>query len=298
MVGQNDVIAAIGNFDGVHLGHQHLLRETAAFAQGHNARLGVVVFDPHPRRYFRPDGPPFLITPPEQRDKLLKSYGADEIFSLRFDKALASRSPQEFVRGVLKGELGLAGAVTGADFHFGKGRAGDGAALVALGEAEGLRVKLVDVLAGNPTAEKYGSSAIRNALQDGDVKTAAAMLGRLWTVGGVVEEGQRLGRTLGFATANFTLGEVIEPRKGVYATRASVGGKEYDAVSNFGRRPTVGADAPLLETHLFDFDGDLYGKEIDVAFVDFIRDEQKFDGLDALKTQIAKDCDKARELLA
>jgi len=198
----------------------------------------------------------------------------------------------------LKNRLALAGVAAGADFRFGKGRAGGGEMLRALGAAVGLDVKLVEVLAENTQGEKFGSSAVRDALRAGEVRRAADMLGRTWSIGGRVVEGQKLGRTLGFPTANMTLGDLVEPRNGVYATRVNIDGAEYGAVSNFGRRPTVGADAPLLETHLFDFTGDLYGQEIEVAFVDFIRDEQKFDGLEALQAQIAADCEKARDLLA
>lgn len=292
-----NVIAAIGNFDGAHRGHQHLLNETKAFAKEHHARASVVLFEPHPRRYFRPDDPPFLLTSPEQRDALLRTHGAEEIFTLTFDKAMASLTPERFVRSVLKDQLGLAGVVTGADFKFGKGRAGDGSALKALGEEAGMKVRLAEVLS-QAGAEKFGSSAVRAALQQGDANLASAMLGRPWVVRGIAVEGQKLGRTLGFPTANLTLGDYIEPKRGVYAVRVTVEGKTYPGVANFGRRPTVGSDAPLLEAHLFEFDGDLYGKTLDVAFIDFLRDERKFDGLDALKAQIALDCEKARELLA
>ena len=299
MVSHGDLICALGNFDGVHLGHQHLLKETAAFAEAAGAQPGAVLFEPHPRRYFRPDDPPFLLTLPPQRDALLRKAGAREVIALAFDKTLASMTPEEFVTGVLKERLGLAGVVTGADFHFGKGRAGDGAALKSLGEAAGLKVKLVSVLADQGAAEKFGSSAVRAALQAGDVRDAGQMLGRPWSVTGKIGEGRKVGRTIGFPTANMTLGELIEPRKGVYATRAHVGGKAYRAVSNFGRRPTVetGESPPLLETYLFDFEGDLYGQEMEVEFVAFLRDERKFDGLDALKAQIATDSAQAKALL-
>ncbi len=298
MVKNTGVIAAIGNFDGVHLGHQHLLRETAALARAHQMRAGVVLFEPHPRRYFKPHDPAFLLTSSAQRDALLRSCGVEEIFPLTFDKALASLSPADFVRGVLKEKLGLGGIVAGVDFQFGKDRAGNSDALQAIGADAGLTVKVVSLLSESIDTAKFGSSAVRKAIASGDMKRAAEILGRRWSVEGVIVEGQKLGRTLGFPTANFTLGEIIEPRRGVYVTRANVDGEGYDAISNFGRRPTVGSDAPLLETHLLDFAGDLYGKEITVAFVNFIRDEQKFDGLDALKAQIAKDSEKARAILA
>ncbi|MAW81736.1 MAG: bifunctional riboflavin kinase/FMN adenylyltransferase [Parvularcula sp.] len=294
---KRNIMAALGNFDGVHRGHQYLLQKTADFARDHNAAPGVVLFEPHPRRYFRPGDPPFLLTLPAKRDELLREAGAEEIFTLVFDKALAAMTPEDFVNGVLNEKLGLAGVVTGADFRFGQGRAGDGDALKTLGEAAGLKVRLVDTLAENPDTEKYGSSAVRAALREGEVDKAAEMLGREWSVRGVVAEGRKVGRTIGFPTANLTLGELIEPRKGVYVTRTSVDGETYGSVSNFGRRPTVGDTAPLLETFFFDFDGDLYGREIEVAFVEFLRDEQKFDGLEALKAQIAEDCLRARARL-
>lgn len=299
MVTPKSFICALGNFDGVHLGHRHLLNETAAFARDHGAAPGAVLFEPHPRRFFKPGDPPFLLTAPAQRDALLRQAGAEKIFTVAFDRTLASMTPGDFVNGVLKDRLGLKGVVTGADFRFGKGRAGDGAALKALGEAAGLKVKLVETLAESPQAEKFGSSAVRAALQAGDVEKAAAMLGRPWSVAGRVGEGRKVGRTIGFPTANMTLGDLIEPRKGVYATRASVGGKTYNAVSNFGRRPTVeaGDSPPLLETYLFDFGGDLYGREMEVAFIAFLRDEKKFDSLDALKAQIAEDSARAKTIL-
>lgn len=293
------VIAALGNFDGVHLGHQHLLKETAAFAKANGAAPGVVLFNPHPRRFFAPDDPPFLLTAPAQRDALLREAGAEVVYAVTFDRTLASMTPDEFVNQVLKDQLGLKGVVCGADFRFGKGRAGDGADLQRLGAAAGLMVKLVDVLAQNRQDGKFGSSTVRAALQEGAVEKAAAMLGRPWSVTAKVDEGRKVGRTIGFPTANMTLGDLLPPRNGVYATRATVDGKTYDAVSNFGRRPTVESreSPPLLETYLFDFDGDLYGEEIEVAFIAFLRDEQKFDGLDALKAQIAADCVKAKALL-
>jgi riboflavin kinase/FMN adenylyltransferase len=288
--------AAIGNFDGVHRGHQRLLAETIAFARSMNAPSGAVVFDPHPRRYFRPGDPSFLLTTSAQREKLLNAHGAERVMSLAFDASLAAMSPEQFVREILKGRLGLAGVVTGTDFRFGKGRSGDAEGLRALCEAAGMEALLVEPKR-EADGEKIGSSAIRAALQSGDVLAAAAMLGRPWAVEGVVQSGQKLGRTLGFPTANMTLGDLVEPRRGVYAVSAIVDGGEHKGVANFGRRPTVGSPAPLLETHLFNFAGDLYGKTLEVRFVEFIRDEKKFDGLDALKAQIAADSRIAQRIL-
>ncbi|MFN0024320.1 MAG: riboflavin biosynthesis protein RibF [Parvularculaceae bacterium] len=290
-------VAAIGNFDGVHRGHTFLLERTIAFAASLGARPAAVVFDPHPRRYFRPDDPPFLITAPEMRNALIVQAGAAAVLPLAFDRGLASLSPEAFVRDVLKGHLGLAGVVTGADFRFGAGRAGNAAGLAALCEAHGLRPLIVEPLADQQHTEKIGSTAIREALLTGAVDRASLMLGRPWRVEGVVEQGRQIGRTLGFATANLTLGDLIEPRRAVYAVRAIVDGAVIDGVANFGRKPTVGAASPLLEVHLFDFSGDLYGRVIGVDFIAFLRDERKFDGLDALKAQIAADCHAAKAKL-
>lgn len=297
MVKTTPLVAAIGNFDGVHRGHRHLIEETIAFADTHGAKAAAVTFDPHPRRFFRPDEPPFLITSIDMRKELIKAAGAHDVFVLTFDAEFAANSPEEFLIGVLKDRLGLAGVVVGADFRFGKGRAGGIEALQSICEGAGLWVRIAEVVSEKPFAEKYSSSSVREAIAEGDVKTARALLGRRWAVRGKILEGQKLGRTLGFATANMTLGDLVEPRRGVYAVQITADGKSYSGVANFGRRPTVDDGAPLLETHLFDFDGDLYGKELEVAFVDFIRDEKKFDGLDALKAQIATDCETARRIL-
>ena len=291
------LFAAIGNFDGVHRGHKRLIAETAAFARRHGGDPGAVVFEPHPRRYFRPDDPPFLLTTPDRRDALLAEAGATKVIRLDFGSALAGLSPEAFVVEVLKERLGLKGVVTGTDFRFGKGRAGDADYLKSAGEAAGLTVLAVEPKVEAADGAKTGSSAIRDAIAAGDVKEAAAMLGRRWRVEGVVAHGQELGRTLGFPTANLDLGELIAPRPGVYAVTAAADGVEYGGVANYGRRPTVGAAKPLLEVHLFDFSGDLYGRPLDVAFVDFIRDERKFENLDALKLQIDADCRSAERLL-
>lgn len=291
------VIAALGNFDGVHRGHQALLAAAAAFAARQGAVAGAAVFEPHPRRYFQPDAPPFLVTSSTRRDALLRAHGADEVLHIGFDASLATRSPASFVVDVLRDQLGLAGVVAGSDFRFGKARAGDAQSLARLCAENGLAGLIVDPLAEAGHVEKIGTTLVREAIAAGDMPRAAALLGRRWSVEGVVERGQALGRTIGFPTANLTLGERIEPRRGVYVVAVAVGPRTYKGVANFGRRPTVGAAAPLLEAHLFDFDGDLYGAEIDVSFVLFLREERRFDGLGALRDQIARDCEAARRAL-
>lgn len=288
--------AAIGNFDGVHLGHRRLLEETAAAASAQNGEAGAVVFEPHPRRYFRPDDSPFLLTTRATRARLLSEAGARFVLELPFDAALVAMTPREFVFDVLKRRLSLAGVAVGEEFRFGKGRAGDAEGLRALADEAGLVATVVPPLMNG--AEKFGSTQVRAAIEKGDMGAAAAMLGRPWSIEGVVGEGRKLGRTIGFPTANMTLGPLVEPRRGVYAVRAAVAGRVHDGVANFGRRPTFGESAPLLETHLFDFSGDLYGAALDVAFVSFLRDERKFDSVDALKAQIAEDCRAARNVIA
>ena len=297
MVAQKKIVAAIGNFDGVHLGHRHLLSQTSILCDELDASLAVALFAPHPRRFFQPDSPPFLITTPQQRDEALRAAGVETIFALPFDKDFAALPPEAFVGEVLVKELGVAGVVTGVDFRFGKARKGDVALLTTLGNAAGLSVRSAALLE-RPDTEKFGSSGVRAALRAGNVRAAAKQLGRLWCVRQRVIHGQKLGRTLGYPTANMSLGEVLEPRCGIYATRAIIDGNALDGVSSFGRRPTVSKGEPLLETHIFDFDGDLYGREIDIEFVDFLRDEEKFDSLNDLKMQMAKDCDAARAILS
>lgn len=297
MNAQTSIIAAIGNFDGVHRGHRILIDKMRRFAAKWRARPGAVVFNPHPRRFFRPGDPPFLITTAETRDAMLLDAGVEVVLPLAFDKRLASLAPEAFVRDVLKTELGLGGVVVGADFRFGAGRAGDADTLSSLCAEYDLASHIVEPLAESGHSDKIGSTAIREALLSGAVDRAAAMLGRFWRVEGTVESGNKVGRTLGFPTANLTLGDLIEPRRGVYAVRILVNGARFDGVANFGRRPTVGAPAPLLEVHLFDFTGDIYGARIAVDFISFIRDEMKFQGLDALKAQIEKDCLAARAML-
>jgi len=297
LVSAKPIFAAIGNFDGVHRGHRALIAETSLSAAAHGAAPGAPVFDPHPRRFFRPDDPPFLITTPDERNRMLVEAGATAVLPLRFDARLAALSPEQFVRDILKGELALAGVIVGGDFRFGASRAGDAAGLDALCKEFGLACRIVEPVAEKGHSDKIGSTAIREAILSGAVDRAADMLGRFWTVKGIVGEGNKVGRTLGFPTANLTLGDLIEPRRGVYAVTTTIDGKRFNAVANFGRRPTVGAPAPLLEAHVFDFAGDLYGKTIEVAFIRFMRDEMKFSGLDALKAQIAEDCAAARKIL-
>jgi len=298
------VCAAIGNFDGVHRGHQFLINQTKALAAKHDMRPGVVLFDPHPRRYFQPDTPPFLLTTPDRRDHLLREHGVEVIHALTFDKALSSLTAEAFIDEVLIDQLDLGAIMVGAEFRFGRGRAGDVTVLKARALERGVEVENVTPVAheggrtGDPQKDKIGSSAIRTAIVAGDIGRANVMLGYPWTVSGPVIMGQKLGRSLGFPTANMQLGEIIAPRHGVYAVHIDVDGQHYAGIANFGRKPTVGEHLPLLEVHLFEFADDLYGKTINVAFKAFLRAERRFDGLDVLKAQISRDCDQARAILS
>jgi len=293
------VVAAIGNFDGVHCGHRALIDQTGRLAQTLGAETGVVLFEPHPRRYFRPDDPPFLITTRAERDGLLRAAGVRRIMPLTFDAAMVAMDPEDFVREILAGQLGLTGVLTGADFRFGRARSGDADLLRRAGHALGMTVEIVDLLkpVSAPDGGKIGSTRIRAAIANGDIALATRMLGHPWFVRETVQPGQQLGRTLGFPTANLVLGPRIEPAHGVYAVTALHNGTTWPAIANFGRRPTVGEGPPWLEVHLFDFSGDLYGATLEVAFHGFIRPEARFDGLDALRAQIAKDCETARRML-
>lgn len=291
-------VAALGNFDGVHLGHQAVMGEAAALARRLSAPAAAAVFSPHPRRVFQPDGEPFALMSDAQRVRALGEAGAQLVHHIPFDRALAAMTPERFVAEVLDDGLGLKGVVTGADFCFGKDRAGNAKVLKSLGEARGMTVAVADPVGADAKTGKISSSDARQALRDGDPERAAALMGRPFAIEGAVVEGDRRGRTLGFPTANVALGDYVRPAFGVYAVRVDLGGGETVAgVANIGRRPTVDGTQARLEVHLFDVSADLYGRVISCALIAFLRAEQRFDGLDALKAQIAADCEAARRRL-
>jgi len=283
---------AIGNFDGVHKGHQALLQHARALG----GKLGVLVFEPHPQEFFRPDTPRFRLTPFRAKARLLEQHGVSLLFALHFDADFASLSADEFITRVLVQGLGVRHVIVGEDFCFGKGRKGNLALLQQRGAELGFDVTTFE-LVGEGGASKISSTSIREALRDGKPDVAAALLGHPWTVEGRVEGGDRRGRTIGFPTANVSLEGYLEPALGVYAVRVEVGGRKYGGVANFGRRPTFDKKDVLLEVHIFDFEGDIYGQPIVVSFISFLRPEMKFSGLDALKAQIAGDSEMARSLL-
>ena len=289
-------VVAIGNFDGVHRGHQVLLEAAIGEARRQGAPALVLTFEPHPREFFAPQKPLFRLTPEAAKLAIFDRLGMDGAVVRRFDAALAGTSARDFV-GLLAGELGAAGVVVGHDFHFGKGREGNPALLEALARELGLQSLIVPQvsLAGEPVS----SSAIRAALEAGDIARANALLGYRWFVQGEVRHGEKRGRTLGFPTANIRLPENCRLRHGIYAVRAALGaGEMRDGVASFGRRPTFDNGAPLLEVFLFDFSGDLYGRLIEVELVGWIRAEERFPSADALMARMNEDAGTARRMLA
>jgi riboflavin kinase/FMN adenylyltransferase len=286
---------AIGNFDGVHRGHQALLR-AAKEAAGRSGKAGVILFDPHPREFFQPAKPHFRLTPLPRKLELLESFGMDIVVVLRFDAALASLSAEAFIERVLVQDLRVAHVVVGYDFRFGKGRGGDPETLRRAGAAHGFGVTVVAQVA--EAGEVFSSSAVRAELAQGDVRGAAEMLGHWWRVTGEVVGGARRGSGLGFPTANIVLPPSTALAHGIYAVRVTVDGATDDAAAYLGSRPTFDNGAPVLEVFLFDFDGDLYGREIAVDFIEHIRGDRRFDSAEALVAQMQADCERARVILA
>jgi riboflavin kinase/FMN adenylyltransferase len=292
-------VVAIGNFDGVHRGHQAVLERARQEAERRGAAALVLTFEPHPRAVFRPELPLFILTPPPVKAKLLHHLGFDAVVEQRFTRDFAARSPEEFVTDILENGLGISHAVTGFDFHFGKDRRGGPAFLIDAGKRHGFGVTLVDAFR-DEGAEVISSSRIRGLLEAGEVAEAAGLLGYRYTAEAAVSGGKRLGRTLGYPTANMALPDAVALRHGIYAVRLRrADGSLHDGVASFGRRPTVDVDgAPLLETFVFDFSGDLYGETCAVSLFSFLRGEEKFDGLDALVAQMKRDEAEARAVLA
>ncbi len=286
----------MGNFDGLHLGHQSVID----LARRPGAPLGIVTFEPHPRQVFAPDAPPFRLMNAEARANRLAKIGVDQLYQLPFDRALAGLTPEAFARDVLADGLGISHVVVGSDFCFGKGRAGTAADLRILGAALGFDVTIAPLVA--IAGIEVSSTAIRQALTDGRPRDAAAMLGHWHRIEGEVIHGEKRGRELGYPTANMSVDGLHLPRFGVYAVKVDIltgpqAGSHMGAAS-LGVRPMFGENRPNLETFLFDFKGDLYGQHLSIAFVDFLRPELKFDGLEALITQMDADCTRARAILS
>ena len=290
--------AAIGNFDGVHLGHQSVIDLARNAVPG--APLGVLPFEPHPREYFAPDAPPFRLMSREARTSRLAKLGVERLYELNFNTALASLSPEEFARTVVSEGLGLTHVIIGADFCFGKGRAGTAGDLQRFGREMGFGVTIAPLLQG--TGATVSSTAIRQALSDGRPRDAAAMLGHWHRIEGQVVGGEQRGRALGFPTANMSIDGLHPPAFGVYAVLVDVldgpNKGSYHGAASMGVRPMFGENRPNLETFIFDFSGDLYDATLSVGLVDFLRPEAKFDSLEALIAQMDDDCADARRILA
>lgn len=295
-------VLAIGNFDGVHFGHQQVIADARALAAAKNAPLGVMLFDPHPQQFFAPDAPPFRLTRLVTRAALLADLGVDFTLALPFDATMAACEAEDFIIDILLAQLGVSAVCVGYDFCFGKGRRGNFAMLKDIGGEMGFETFATEAVLQPNSTSPFSSSAIRNFLRDGDPEQAAQLMGHAFAIEAEVQKGDQRGRTIGFATANMPLHDYVLPKFGVYAVSAEVldgafAGQTLKGVANLGMRPTVGTDKPRLESHFFDFEGDLYGANLRVSLLHFIRPEQKFDGLDALKAQISMDSDQAREML-
>ncbi len=290
-------VIALGNFDGFHLGHQAVVREAVEWARAESRAVIVATFDPHPVRFFRPDTPPFRLTTLDQRQELFAAAGADAMLVFHFDALFADNTAEDFVIRLLYKRFGASGVVTGEDFTFGKGRGGDLPLLRTLGARAGIAARSVGpVTLGD---EVISSSRIRDALRCGDPATAARLLTRPFAIRGVVQHGDKLGRTIGYPTANLPLGGYLRPLYGIYAVTGKLpDGTMLKGAANLGVRPTFDPPRELLEPYFFDWSGDLYGQEIEVAFHHFLRPEAKFETMEALTAQMELDCAQARELLA
>jgi riboflavin kinase/FMN adenylyltransferase len=290
------MVVAMGNFDGVHLGHRAVIEAALQMGRVHGKPAFAVTFEPHPRSYFSPNTPLFRLSDEAGKLRLLAGAGLAGAVVMTFDKRRAETTAQDFIHHDLIGRLGISGIAIGYDFHFGKGRVGSPSLLVS--EAPRLHIE-VDVQAHVDIAERpVSSSAIRMALAEGQIGEATAMLGGPWFVSGEVIHGEKRGRDLGFPTANIRLDRNCGLKHGIYAVRVGHGEQRFDGVASFGRRPTFDNGAALLEIFLFDFNGNLYGERLDVAFIGFIREELKFDGIPALVRQMNDDSARAREQLA
>jgi riboflavin kinase/FMN adenylyltransferase len=289
-------VVAMGNFDGVHLGHRAVIAAALEMGRRHGGPALALTFEPHPRRFFSPNTPQFRLSDEAAKLRLLAGTGLDGAVIMTFDKQRAGTTAQDFIHHDLIERLGISGIAVGYDFHFGKGRVGSPSLLV--NEAPRLGIE-VDVQAHVDIDERpVSSSAIRMALAEGQIADATAMLGGPWFVTGEVIHGEKRGRELGYPTANIRLDGNCGLRHGIYAVRVGCGEQRLDGVASFGRRPTFDNGAPLLEIFLFDFKGDLYGESLDIAFIDFIREELKFSSVEALVRQMDDDSARARAALA
>jgi len=292
---------AVGNFDGVHKGHQAVIGEAGRIARAVGIPWAVLTFEPHPRRVFQPDQPPFRLTPMRAKARALEALGVDAMIVQRFNRDFSQQPAETFVQNVLADGFGANHVVAGYDFVFGHKRGGNCELLLSMGKKLGFGFTAVSAI-NDGEGVVYSSTRIRGCLGVGDVRGAAAILGRHFSYEGRVSHGDQRGQAIGFPTLNLHLGSTVRPALGVYAVRVGIleGGETvwHDGVANIGKRPTFGGEDVILEAHLMDFSGDLYGKLIAVTLIDFIRAEKKFDGLEALRAQIAADTKTAQNILA
>ncbi len=286
---------AIGNFDGMHRGHQALLQVAKDNACRIGGLAGAIVFEPHPREFFQPDKPLFRLTPLDCKLQLMEAFGLDVCVVLAFDAKLAGLSAQDFIGSILVDALGVRHVVIGYDFHFGNKRSGSPETMQAAGVAHGFGVTVVSQVA--EAGEVFSSNAIRAELAQGDVQGAARMLGRWWRVAGTVTGGAKRGTGLGFPTANIALSPEAALAHGIYAVRVHLDGTIHDGAAYLGTRPTFDDGAPVLEVFLLNFEGDLYGRRIEVEFIDHLRGDLRFGDVEALTTQMSKDCERAAQVL-
>jgi riboflavin kinase / FMN adenylyltransferase len=289
-------VIALGNFDGFHRGHQAVAGEAIRWAHAEGRPSIIATFDPHPVRFFRPDTPPFRLTTLEQRHELYLAAGATAMLVFHFDGELAGTSAEDFITRILLDRFGAHGVVTGGDFTFGQGARGNVELLKDFGAAHGLQSRVVAAVSEDGV---ISSSRIREALREGDCETATRLLTRPFAIRGVVEHGDKRGRTIGYPTANLSIESYLRPRYGIYAVtgRILASGQILKGAANIGIRPQFEPPKELLEPYFFDFSGDLYGQEIEVAFHHFLRPEARFDSLEALTTQMERDCAEARRRL-
>ena len=291
-------VIALGNFDGLHRGHQAVIEHARKVAADLKAPLGIGLFRPHPYRFFKADAEPFRLMTATVRANIMAKLGIDKLYEIPFDNDLRDMDDTQFVETVLHQGLGIRHVIVGTDYGFGKNRCGNVESLTRLCAERGIGVTALKPIGLHKLYGKYGSTEIRKALQDGDVFLAAHQLSRPWQVDGLVQKGEQRGRTINFPTANLDFGDLVRPKFGVYAVEVRLDGETdwRPAVANTGNRPTVGGEEARLEVHIFDFDRDIYGQRLNVRFRSFIRDEKKFDSFEALKEQIIRDAKSARTL--
>jgi len=284
-----DINLAIGNFDGLHLGHQKIIDELIKSSKIKNCPSAILSFKPHPRQFFSDEYRNFQIISEEEKIYLLNKQGIDHYFSLQFDENIASLSPEDFINKILIKKLNSKHLVVGYDFKFGKDRKGNSSLLQEQSKIHGFVLNIIQPITSNHNSEVYSSSRIREAIRNGHMEKANLFLGRNWTMQGTIIEGGKRAGAMNFPTANIVPGELIHPKKGVYAIRARYIDKWINGIANFGERPTVDGKRLLLEAHLFEFNQNIYGKELTVEFLTFIREEKKFDNFALLSKQIQKD---------